>query len=64
MLNRMSGMQLEMSPISTMEGIKFKRTSWISADKEELNALLIDTEGLNHLPGGIIHTFSFYIHIN
>lgn len=46
-------MQLDMNPISTMEGVKFKRTSWIGANKEELNVLLIDTEGLNHLPGGM-----------
>lgn len=50
-LNRMSGMQLDTNPTGIMEGIKFKRTSWIGADKEELNVMLIDTEGLNHLPG-------------
>jgi len=50
-LNRLSGMLLDMNPISTMEGVKFKRTSWLASDKQELNVLLIDTEGLNHLPG-------------
>jgi len=44
-------MQLDTNPISTMEGVKFKRTSWIASDKQELNVLMIDTEGLNHLPG-------------
>eukprot|EP00026_Physarum_polycephalum_P010152 Phypoly_transcript_10304.p1 GENE.Phypoly_transcript_10304~~Phypoly_transcript_10304.p1 ORF type:complete len:240 (+),score=35.82 Phypoly_transcript_10304:157-876(+) len=50
-LNRISGMLLDMNPISTMEGVKFKRTSWAASDKQDLNVLLIDTEGLNHLPG-------------
>lgn len=56
-LNKLSGMLLETNPISTMEGVKFKRTSWTSSDKQELNVLLIDTEGLNHLPGGTVPLF-------
>ena len=52
-LNRISGMLLDVNPINTMEGVKFKRTSWAASDKQEMNVLLIDTEGLNHLPGGI-----------
>jgi len=50
-LNGMSGLQLETNYTSTMEGIKFKKTSWVSANKQDIEVLLIDTEGLNHLPG-------------
>ncbi len=37
-----------------MEGIKFKKAKWIGANKQELEYMLVDTAGLNHLPEGTI----------
>lgn len=50
-LNGIAGTQLETGYASPMEGIKFKKTSWIASDKRDLEVLLIDTEGYNRLPG-------------